>query len=587
MKWFYDLKIAHKLNAAFLVVLVFIVALGGFSLVQLEQVNKTSTELARDWMPGVESLGKISLALARSRSFDMQQLLTDDKKEEQASRERATKQMALLEKEVARYQSLISEPREKEIFPEFARNMDAYKAAHERMDKLFSQGQKQAGHEVLSTSSTAVYRKLQDQINELTEINAKGAAASALEATRVYEQARLAIAGLIACCIVLALSLSWWIARLVARPLTHAVTIARQVADGDLTARIPDNAGRDETGQLMTALKQMNDNLLKIVHEVRMGTDTISTASAEIASGNMDLSSRTEQQAGALEETASAMEELTSTVRQNSDNARQANQLAVSASEVAQAGGQVVSKVVHTMGAINESSRKIVDIIAVIDGIAFQTNILALNAAVEAARAGEQGRGFAVVASEVRSLAQRSASAAREIKTLIDDSVAKVETGTQLVGEAGQTMDEVVASVKRVSDIVAEITAAGAEQSQGIEQINNAVTHMDENTQQNAALVEQAAAAAKALQEQAARLTQTVGVFRLDSSAAMVPASTSPAPTAQPAMRTAAPRDVTPARAAVSAPRAKAIARPAPAATPAAPTRRPQDSGDDGDWEQF
>ncbi|QBP76951.1 HAMP domain-containing protein [Herbaspirillum huttiense] len=584
MKWFYDLKIAHKLNAGFLVVLMFIVALGGFSIAQLAQVNQSSTDIARNWLPSIDTLSKISLALARSRSFDMQQVLTEDKKEEQAARERGNKQMAVLEKEVAHYATLVSEPREKELFPEIQRNIAAYKAAHERMEKLFIDGQKQAGYAVLTADSTPVYRKLQDQINELSEVNSKGAAVSEQQATTVYEQARMAIFALIATCVVLALTLSWWIARLVSRPLTQAVSIARQVAEGDLTARIPDNTGRDETAQLMAALKQMNDNLLNIVQEVRTGTDTISTASAEIATGNMDLSSRTEQQAGALEETASAMEELTSTVRQNSDNARQANQLAVSASEVAQAGGQVVGKVVHTMDAINESSRKIADIISVIDGIAFQTNILALNAAVEAARAGEQGRGFAVVASEVRSLAQRSASAAHEIKALIDDSVAKVDTGTKLVGEAGQTMNEVVASVKRVSDIVAEITAAGAEQSQGIEQINNAVVQMDENTQQNAALVEQAAAAAKALQEQATRLSQTVGVFRLDASD--VPATVH-AKHAKAAMASAAARDITPARPAVAAPRTPSIARSAPAARPATPVKSQHDSADNGDWEQF
>jgi methyl-accepting chemotaxis protein len=581
MKWFYDLKIAHKLNAGFLVVLMFIVALGGFSIAQLAQVNQSSTDIARNWLPSIDTLSKVSLALARSRSFDMQQVLTEDKKEEQAARERGNKQMAALEKEVAHYGTLVSEPREKELYPEIQRNVASYKAAHERMEKLFIDGQKQAAYAVMMTDSTPVYRKLQDQINELSEVNSKGAAVSEQQARSVYEQARMAIFALIATCVVLALTLSWWIARLVSRPLTQAVSIARQVAEGDLTARIPENTGRDETSQLMGALKQMNDNLLTIVQEVRTGTDTISTASAEIATGNMDLSSRTEQQAGALEETASAMEELTSTVRQNSDNARQANQLAVTASEVAQAGGQVVGKVVHTMDAINESSRKIADIIGVIDGIAFQTNILALNAAVEAARAGEQGRGFAVVASEVRSLAQRSASAAHEIKALIDDSVAKVDTGTKLVGEAGQTMDEVVASVKRVSDIVAEITAAGAEQSQGIEQINNAVVHMDENTQQNAALVEQAAAAAKALQEQAARLSQTVGVFRLDASD--VPATVS----AKPTMMAAAPRNITPARPAVSAARPKAIAPSAPAARPSAPAKSQHDSADNGDWEQF
>ncbi|MCJ7800665.1 MAG: methyl-accepting chemotaxis protein, partial [Polaromonas sp.] len=256
--------------------------------------------------------------------------------------------------------------------------------------------------------------------------------------------------------------------------------------------------------------------LRQAVTSVRNGVTTMATASGQIAAGNMDLSSRTEEQASSLQETAASMEELTSTVKQNADNARQANQLAVSASGVAVKGGQVVSQVVDTMGAINTSSRKIVDIIGVIDGIAFQTNILALNAAVEAARAGEQGRGFAVVAAEVRNLAQRSAAAAKEIKTLIGDSVDKVEEGSQQVAEAGRTMDEIVDSVKRVTDIMAEIAAASQEQTQGIEQINQAITQMDQVTQQNAALVEEAAAAAQSLQEQASGLSQVVSVFRLD-----------------------------------------------------------------------
>src|SRR5450830_1697736 len=296
--------------------------------------------------------------------------------------------------------------------------------------------------------------------------------------------------------------------------LNRAVAVAKTVAAGDLTSEI-DTSGKDETAQLLGALKTMNDNLQGIVRQVRRGTDTIATATTEIARGNLDLSSRTEQQAGSLEETASAMEELTSTVRQNADNARQANQLAVSASEVAMQGGSVVGKVVHTMESINESSKKIVDIISVIDGIAFQTNILALNAAVEAARAGEQGRGFAVVASEVRNLAQCSARAAKEIKTLIGDSVEKVEAGSKLVDLAGTTMTEVVDSVRRVTDVISEISAAGQEQSTGIEQINIAITEMDNLTQQNAALVEEAAAAAGSLQDQAKNLAQLVSVFKI------------------------------------------------------------------------
>src|SRR5450830_1349003 len=299
-----------------------------------------------------------------------------------------------------------------------------------------------------------------------------------------------------------------------------AAEIANRISDGDLTLSIHTAPG--DTSSLVYAFKRMRDSLTHTISNIKSSADTIATASSEIASGNLDLSSRTEQQAGSIEETASAMEELTSTVKQNADNARQANQLAVSASEVAVQGGAVVSQVVDTMGSINDSSRKIVDIISVIDGIAFQTNILALNAAVEAARAGEQGRGFAVVASEVRSLAQRSASAAKEIKTLIDDSVAKVDVGSKLVEQAGATMTEVVASVRRVTDIVGEISSASQEQSDGIEQVNRAIAQMDESTQQNAALVEQAAAAAQSLQDQAHTLIGVVSIFKLDSDAAAV-----------------------------------------------------------------
>ncbi|WP_194712603.1 methyl-accepting chemotaxis protein [Noviherbaspirillum soli] len=296
---------------------------------------------------------------------------------------------------------------------------------------------------------------------------------------------------------------------------SQASALAKSIAAGDLA--VPIHTRKDDRSSVLYAMKEMRDSLVQIVAQVRGGTETIATASAEIAIGNQDLSARTQQQAGALEQTTSSVGELTATVKQNANNARQANELAVAASQVAIKGGEVVSQVVTTMDSINESSRKVVDIISVIDGIAFQTNILALNAAVEAARAGEQGRGFAVVASEVRTLAQRSAAAAKEIKSLIGDSVEKVDTGSRLVNDAGATMQDIVVSVKRVTDIMAEISAASAEQTAGIELINAAVTQMDQVTQQNAALVEEAAAASESMQEQAASLAQVVSVFKVSN----------------------------------------------------------------------
>ncbi len=362
------------------------------------------------------------------------------------------------------------------------------------------------------------------------------------------------------------------ITRSITVPLSGAVEVAQKVAAGELTSQVQVE-GRDETSELLQALKDMNDSLAKTVGDVRTGTELISTASQEIASGNADLSARTESQASSLEETASSMEELTSTVKQNADNARQANQLAVTASSVAEKGGAVVSQVVETMGSIKASSSKIVDIIGVIDGIAFQTNILALNAAVEAARAGEQGRGFAVVASEVRNLAQRSAGAAKEIKELIGDSVNKVDAGSKLVDEAGQTMGLIVTSIRQVADIMGEITAATQEQSNGIEEVNQAITQMDEMTQQNAALVEQAAAAAESMQEQAELLAQAVSIFKLNQDDGRRPAARAAVP---------APR---PAPAAGSRP----AARPAVAAAkPAAPKKLASAAPAAGDeWEEF
>jgi len=359
-------------------------------------------------------------------------------------------------------------------------------------------------------------KKLIDIIDDIVAYEKASSETAAKEANGEYNRARTLMLVLGSLAMTLGVCIAWFITRSITRPINDAVNIAKTVASGDLTSRI-EVTSKDETGQLLLALQHMNSSLLELVGQVRSGTHTIATASSQIAAGNSDLSSRTEHQAGSLEETASSMEELTSTVKNNADNARQANQLVISASDVAIKGGIAVSQVVGTMGEIKESAGKIVDIIGVIDGIAFQTNILALNAAVEAARAGEQGRGFAVVATEVRSLAQRSASAAKEIKILISDSVEKVETGSKLVNGAGTTMEEIVASVKRVTDIMGEITSASREQEEGIEQINQAIMQMDQMTQQNSALVEEAAAAAASLQDQADNLARVVSVFKLDS----------------------------------------------------------------------
>ncbi|MBB5393481.1 MULTISPECIES: methyl-accepting chemotaxis protein [unclassified Herbaspirillum] len=580
MKWFYDLKISKKLITTFLVIVAMVAALGAFSVRELDKVNGASTEIAVNWLPSIRTLSTIQLTLSRIRSFEMQHLLAKDAKEYEEIERSANTQIAALKKEQAAYLTQISEPEEKALYPEIDKQIAALLSEHDKILAISRQGNSEEARNLQRGEATLAYRNVLQGLDKLIAINNKGADASNAQADVLYDQARLMIMGTVVICIALAMLLAVWVSRLIARPLEQAVSVAQRVAGGDLTADIR-SSSKDEAGQLLDALRSMNDSLLGIVTEVRQGTSTITVASTEIASGNLDLSSRTEQQASSLEETASAMEELTSTVKQNADNARQANQLATSASEVAVAGGNVVGKVVDTMGAINQSSRKISDIIGVIDGIAFQTNILALNAAVEAARAGEQGRGFAVVASEVRSLAQRSAAAAKEIKGLIEGSVAQVDLGSKLVEEAGNTMSEVVNSVRRVTDIVAEISSASQEQSDGIEQVNIAISQMDEVTQQNAALVEQAAAAAQSLQEQAEKLTDTVSIFKLNQHAVSSPARTA---------KTAPPKSAA-ARPAAAARKHTADVTPKKAVLPAKPVAAASaklTAGSDGDsWEQF
>jgi methyl-accepting chemotaxis protein len=410
--------------------------------------------------------------------------------------------------------NLVTDAEETRLYNDLKQDIEAYLAQSKKLAALSRAGNKEEARQMFRGASNKIYRKLNEELEALSKYNDEGSSASEKGAAERFDMSRKLIVGMLAGLVVVGVLLALWVARIVATPLNEAVAVAQRVAGGDLTAKI-EVTSRDETGKLMHSLREMNDSLAHVVGQVRGGTDAIATASAQIASGNLDLSARTENQASSLEETASAMEELTSTVRQNADNAREANQLAQSAWNVASDGGKVVQQVIATMDNISAASNKIVDIIAVIDGIAFQTNILALNAAVEAARAGEQGRGFAVVASEVRNLAQRSAAAAKEIKQLIDDSALQVNSGTQLVQQAGSTMEQVLASVRRVSDVVAEISAASAEQSTGIDEVNRAIGQMDEVTQQNAALVEQAAAAAGALQDQAAQLAGVVSQFRL------------------------------------------------------------------------
>jgi methyl-accepting chemotaxis protein len=550
MKWFYDLKIATKLIVSFGAVLLLTLILGISNMMSMNRVNQASTDLAENWMPSVRAVLELRATVGDLRRWELAHLLNEDAAQMADYEKRMDDTLAILKKTRDTYEKLISSPEEKAIAADFDKGFQAFMVDHAKMIELSRANKKVEARDVASSTSAKALGVINEAVNKLVKLNVDGGDAASDAASEIYSSARMTSIVLLAINIGIGMVLAMWVAKIVAAPLQEAVSLARNVADGDLTLSI-DVKSACETGQLMQALKDMTGNLQNLVSQVRHGTDTIATASAEIASGNQDLSSRTEQQASSLEETASSMEELTSTVKQNADNARQANQLAQSASGIALKGGDVVGQVVGTMASINESSRKIVDIISVIDGIAFQTNILALNAAVEAARAGEQGRGFAVVASEVRNLAHRSAAAAKDIKLLISDSVEKVENGSALVNQAGETMNEIVTSITRVTDIMSEITSASVEQSAGIEQVNTAIVQMDQVTQQNAALVEEAAAAAESMQDQAAQLSQVVSVFKLLASAQAS------------APRPAAPRKPSVPKAVVASVKAPAAARPA------------------------
>jgi methyl-accepting chemotaxis protein len=521
---FSDLNVGTRLAVGFgfvLCLMAFLVVLG---VTRLESVDGATSQMVdQDWVKA-DAANTVSAYTRANARRSMELLIAPDKAYRTHVQERIEANKKSVSDAIARLDELVRLPEGKALLAKIKEQRAAFVSSFTLVAKLVEEDKHDEAKKAMLEQTLPALDTLQKSVNELVSLQKKVVETSGGEIKKSVDFAQMLMVAVGLGALAAGIAFAWVLTRSITGPLRRAVTVAKTVASGDLTSRI-EVRSKDETGVLLQALKDMNESLVRIVSQVRSGTETIAGASNQIAAGNLDLSSRTEEQASSLEETASSMEELTSTVKQNADNARQANTLVLSASDVASRGGAVVAEVVQTMGSINESARKIVDIIGVIDGIAFQTNILALNAAVEAARAGEQGRGFAVVAAEVRTLAQRSAQAAKEIKELIGDSVEKVENGARLVDQAGATMAEIVDSVKRVTDIMAEISAASQEQTAGIEQINQAISQMDEVTQQNASLVEEAAAASEAMQEQAGNLSQVVGTFRIDAAhvAAVVP----------------------------------------------------------------
>ena len=511
-------RLSTQLTASFVLLVALCALVGGMGLLQMSRVHDGTTEIAEDWLPSIQSMAAIRVKANQIRRMEPDHLLSTDR-EEMAQIERAIEhaRKELMAAEKA-YQPFISSDEERRLYAEVAAARDRYFAAQETLLKLSrDDGADAQARAFFRSESRSSFNTWVKAIERTADYNAHGSEQSRLAAAEGYVAGHRWTLLLTLAAVVLAVGLTWLLTRHVRRLLggdpAEAAQLVRRVAAGDLSSDIHVRPGDQHS--LIAGLHAMQSALRQVVGGVRQGSESVASASAQIAMGNGDLSQRTEEQASALEQTAATMTELGETLQQTSEHAQEADRLARSASEVAQRGGAVVTQFVETMHGIDESSRRIADIIGTIDGIAFQTNILALNAAVEAARAGEQGKGFAVVASEVRALAQRSAEAAKEIKSLITVSVERVEQGSGLVQQAGATMSEIVAAIARVTDVVGEISNAAREQSAGVNQVGEAVSQMDEVTQQNAALVEESAAAAESLRQQADALVQSVAAFRL------------------------------------------------------------------------